>query len=191
MPARSDTPDLNEFLDAYGLLGVEYGASPPDIARAFKRQAREHHPDRYPSGSAEQQQATARMAAINAAYRLIRDAPLRHHRISTGARADDPWTVDELDAAMHRARRDVLVSRGISVLLSGLGVGLCLFRFPIYRLTGSSPAATIFGIVLGWIVFWLAAQTRAGLYAYRVISNCGSLVRIVPRAFQLWDGRVS
>lgn len=184
MATRSVRPDLNAFLDAYGVLGVEYGASSLEIAKAFKRQARAHHPDRYPAGSPEQRQATERMTALNAAYQLVRDAPLRHHRISTGARANDPWTDEELDAAVRRAQSDVVVSRGIRLTLSALGVGLCLFALPMSLLSGPPLAVTLVGGVVGWVVCWMAVQTRAGLYAYRIISNFGSLARILARVLQ-------
>ena len=176
-------------MDAYGLLGVEYGASPLEVAKAFKRQARAHHPDKYPAGSPEQQQATGRMTALNAAYRLVRDAPLRHHRISTGARADDPWTDDELEVAVRRSQSDVVVSRGISVALSALGVGLCLFGFPTRWLSGSPLVVALVGFLLGWVVYLMAAQTRSGRYAFEIIHIFRPLARILPRAFQFWDGR--
>lgn len=172
-------------MDAYRVLGVDYGASRPDVAKAYRRQAREHHPDRYPAGSAEQQQATERMTAINAAYQLVREAPLRHHRVSTGARADDPWTDQELDAAIRRAQSDIVVSRGISVALSALGLGLCLFVLPRLRLPGPPLVVGLVGITLGWLACLLAVQTRAGYYAHRIIGNCGSVVRIVGALMQM------
>lgn len=172
-------------MDAYALLGAEYAASPRDIAKGFKRLAREHHPDRYPAGSAEQQQATERMTALNAAYRLVREAPLRHHRISTGARAEDPWTDDELDAAVRRARSDLAMSRGISVGLSLLGLALCLFVLPVVRLPGSPLFVTSVGVVLGWLACLMAVQTRAGLYVHRVIGSFGSVARIVGALIQM------
>ena len=162
-------PDLNAFMDAYALLGVGYGANPLDIRAAFKRQTREHHPDRFPPGSPEQLQATQRMAAVNAAYQLVKDAPLRHHRVSTGARPDDPWRDDELDAAISRAQRDAMVDRAISVALSTVGVSLYLF----WRGGGGwwawHPVDIVVGTALGFVAYWMAGQTRTGHVIWEVV----------------------
>ena len=99
-------------MDAYAVLGVAYAANPPDIRSAYKRRVRTYHLDRFPAGSSEQREATERMAAVNAAYRLVRDAPLRYHRVSTGAQPDEPWTDEEFQAALRRTQIDHAVSRG-------------------------------------------------------------------------------
>ena len=75
-------PDLSTLVDAYKTLGVDYSADSVAIRQAHKRLAKQHHPDRFPVGSVEQQQATVHMAAINDAYGLIRKAPLRYHAVS-------------------------------------------------------------------------------------------------------------
>jgi hypothetical protein len=188
MSARRDRPDLNTFMEAYALLGVEYGANPLDIRKAFTQQARAHHPDRFPPESPEQQHATQRMAAINVAYQLIRDAPLRHHRVSTGARPDDPWTNDELEDALRRSRRDVVRSRwGVPAVLSALGVAFYLLvTFGLFGLlapvTGSSNVLVVgvFGFVAIWVAYFFAAGTPAGLYAWRII-DVFRLLRFVVR----------
>jgi len=114
-------------MDAYKLLGVEYSADPSELRRAYKRLVRLNHPDRFPSGSAEQQEATAGMAAINGAYALVREAPLRHHRVSRAASPDTAWTDDELEQAIQRARLDRKVDIGISVALAFVAVVLVPF----------------------------------------------------------------
>lgn len=53
-------------MDPYAELGLPPGAPPEDIAAAYRRLAKEYHPDR---GGAED-----RMAQINAAYDLLRAA---------------------------------------------------------------------------------------------------------------------
>ena len=53
-------------MDPYAELGLPPGAPPEDIAAAYRRLAKAHHPDR---GGAE-----GRMAQLNAAYDLLRAA---------------------------------------------------------------------------------------------------------------------
>jgi curved DNA-binding protein CbpA len=55
-------------MDPYAVLGVQPGASPDEIARAYRAKAKEWHPD--VRGTED---ALRRMAVINAAYEQIRD----------------------------------------------------------------------------------------------------------------------
>jgi hypothetical protein len=57
---------------ARAVLGVDAGAREDDIRRAFRRLAREHHPDRVTSGSpVDAERARTRLAAITAAYHTL------------------------------------------------------------------------------------------------------------------------
>ena len=106
-PRRMPTaapPDLAALKNAYKVLGVDYSADPAAIRQAHKRLAKQHHPDRFPVGSAEQQQATTRMAAINDAYGLVRNAPLRDQRVSKAPDPPAPTTDTEFDDAVRGAR---------------------------------------------------------------------------------------
>jgi len=55
-------------MDPYAVLGVEPGASPDEIARAYRARAKEWHPDIRGT-----EDALRRMALINAAYEQLRD----------------------------------------------------------------------------------------------------------------------
>jgi hypothetical protein len=55
-------------MDPYAVLGVQAGASPAEVARAYRAKAKEWHPD--VRGTED---ALRRMALINAAYEQIRD----------------------------------------------------------------------------------------------------------------------
>ena len=167
MASPSARPDLKTLLDAYALVGVQYTASASEIRDAFRLQVREHHPDKFEAGSSAQQQATKKMAALNAAYDVIRDAPLRYHRVSTGARPDDPWTDDELHAALRRARADRARSKAIPVALSALGI--IVYLFGVGWPSGWSVAAPAIGLAVVWTAYFMAAQTSAGLQLWRLI----------------------
>jgi hypothetical protein len=62
-------------MDPYAVLGVDPGASPQELAAAYRRLAKRWHPDRGRSPDAQR-----RMAEVNAAYDLAR----------TGLAADGP-----------------------------------------------------------------------------------------------------
>jgi len=58
--------------DYYELLGLSRDASAQDVKSAFRRLARELHPDRHPSATEDDRRLLAeRFAAIHAAYRQI------------------------------------------------------------------------------------------------------------------------
>jgi curved DNA-binding protein CbpA len=59
--------------DPWQELGLAEGASAAERREAYRRLVREHHPDRFPPGSAEQEAAESKMADINAAYRMLND----------------------------------------------------------------------------------------------------------------------
>ena len=179
MASPSARPDLKTLLDAYALLAVPYTASAAEIRDVFRDQARQHHPDKFEAGSSAQRQATQKMAALNAAYHLIRDAPLRYHRISTGARPDDPWTDDELDAALRRSRSDRGRSKVVPVALSALGIIVYVLISVVGQSAGWSIAAAAIGFVVIWAAYFMAAQTGAGLQIWRLIDifKLGQFVR--------------
>jgi hypothetical protein len=90
-------------MDPFAVLGVTPEASAEDVAAAYRRLAKEWHPDRV-----EGPQAARRMAEINAAYDLVRserwlaqrertDAPAPPRRARSGA-----WLPESLRRALGR-----------------------------------------------------------------------------------------
>ncbi|MGG6294643.1 DnaJ C-terminal domain-containing protein [Leptolyngbya sp. AN02str] len=62
-----------DFKDYYAILGVAKTASPDEIKRAFRKLARQHHPDLNPGNQA----AEARFKEINEAYEVLSDVDKR------------------------------------------------------------------------------------------------------------------
>jgi hypothetical protein len=86
-------------MDPYAVLGVQPGASPDEVARAYRAKAKEWHPDIRGT-----EDALRRMALINAAYEQIRDgkaapAPSRaaaHRAGGTRSRRAGHWLPDDV-----------------------------------------------------------------------------------------------
>jgi curved DNA-binding protein CbpA len=84
----------------YDVLGVAPDASEPDLARAYRRRARELHPDRALAGAGAEP-----FAALTQAYRLLSDphrraaydATLREHH------TPEPPTADAIPVPIRRS----------------------------------------------------------------------------------------
>ncbi len=64
-----------EYKDYYAILGVKKGASADDIKRAYRRLAKEHHPDLH--GEAHKAKAGEKFKEINEAYEVLSDPDKR------------------------------------------------------------------------------------------------------------------
>jgi molecular chaperone DnaJ len=115
----------------YDVLGVGPGASPDQIRTAFRRMAREHHPDTSAAGSAEA------MAPINEAWRVL----------------GDPVTRADYDRSLRLTPPDAPVLDAVSIpstapssfpwrFLAGMavvGIGFALFGVFTYRAPTPGP----------------------------------------------------
>lgn len=70
-----------EYKDYYQVLGVDKSASEKDIKKAFRRLARQHHPDVNPNNP----QAEERFKEINEAYEVLSDPEKRSRYDQLGA----------------------------------------------------------------------------------------------------------
>ncbi len=71
-------PTVSESKDFYGILGLDPGASAESIKLAYRRLAREKHPDMVQHlGAAAQAEASAAMLAINEAYSTLSNVKAR------------------------------------------------------------------------------------------------------------------
>jgi hypothetical protein len=90
--------------DPHEVLGVDRGASPATIKAAWRRLARENHPDLTGSDPSSVRAATRRMAMINAAYEHLRDGPGGKSRRTGTSRAATNGATEPADLG-SRARR--------------------------------------------------------------------------------------
>jgi hypothetical protein len=76
--------------DPHVVLGLKRGATRSEIKAAWRRLAREHHPDTAGEDPAAKRQATRRMAEINRAYEALTAGPLAAAAPAKGPRSDGP-----------------------------------------------------------------------------------------------------
>ncbi|KAG0358241.1 hypothetical protein BGZ54_010511 [Gamsiella multidivaricata] len=74
--------------DYYKILGVSRSASEREIKKAFRKQAKEWHPDTY-RGELKPDQVEKKMASLNEAYEVLSDPELRA-RFDNGDDPNDP-----------------------------------------------------------------------------------------------------
>jgi DnaJ domain len=112
---EQDPAAPDELRAAYRVLGLEVTASVDAIKARHRELAQTYHPDKWPHGSVEQISAASRMRAINAAFQMVRHAPL-----GTPPRRDDTeqWGAAwdrEPDAYIRDDRRGSRWDRPVSV----------------------------------------------------------------------------
>jgi DnaJ-class molecular chaperone len=85
-------------IDHYGTLGVRRDASTPEIRRAYRRLARQHHPDLNPADDG------GRFLAVTGAYEILSDpmARARYDRTLTAPSSSDPRESSTGAARRHR-----------------------------------------------------------------------------------------
>ena len=83
--------------DYYELLGVDRGASAADLKRAYRKLARQYHPDANPND----QEAEAKFKEISEAYAVLSDESARarydqfgHEGLRSGGMGGDPFNFD-------------------------------------------------------------------------------------------------
>ena len=99
--------------DPYRVLGVDAGASQPEIARAYRRAVHGAHPDAQPADP----RAAARFRELTGAYDLLSDparrAAYRTHHPSRKVRMT---TVDAAIQDRHGHRRQSLLPNAVPAL---------------------------------------------------------------------------
>ena len=72
---RGDNNTVMDYRDYYKILGVERKASDDDIRKAYRKLAKQYHPDYNPNNK----QSEDRFKEINEAYEVLSDAKKRSH----------------------------------------------------------------------------------------------------------------
>lgn len=121
--------------DLYSVLGISKGAATKDIKAAYRKLARQHHPDVNPGDKV----AEARFKDINAAYEVLSDEDKRKKYDKYG----DQWEHADQIEEMQRQRRGGFGHGGPST-------GNVRFEFgDLSDLGGSGDLGSIFGNLFG------------------------------------------
>lgn len=101
---------MDDFVDAYHVLGVAPGATQAQLKAAHRALVRRHHPDL--AAPAQRPAATARLRDVNVAYGLVRNPEARasydHLRRVHGARRAADRVRGTVDEAALAARWEAL-----------------------------------------------------------------------------------
>jgi hypothetical protein len=152
-------PTLDALLDAYNVLGVGHLAGAGGVRRAHRKLARRYRPGHVPASSPEHRQSAMRLAAIDAAHELIRDAPLRHHPMSRSQEEPDfRFTQDHVNEAVRRARAERW--------MRNVGSGLAFAALCVLVLVTVPPALHSAGLGYSAIVL-IFGVTAAGVWLRR------------------------
>jgi DnaJ domain len=141
--------EIDRLLRAYRALDIDVRASAVAIRQRYRELARLQHPDRWPSGSAEQDRAADRMREINAAYDLIETAPLRDHVFATEEVAPtQPRGRSPIGQSQPSVAAETLIRATV-----GIGIGLAMV---VALRSGGLPGLAIYGWLiplLGLVLF--------------------------------------
>lgn len=79
-----DVDDDNLWrVNLYEVMGVSEDISKEDLRNVYKNLAKQFHPDRFPAGSAEQEQAKDKFSDINKAYDILGNDAKRQNYLDT------------------------------------------------------------------------------------------------------------
>ena len=131
-------PNRQTLIEAYLALDLDCGASSVAIRSRYDELQTRHRLDRYREGSPDHAQASARLAKIESAYRLIRRAPLEH----------DP-TLEIIRTELALQPSQLRLDRPVSVLTETLILMACGAMFGLLL----APVVDPTGGVAPWATF--------------------------------------
>ena len=126
--------EIQALVAAYKLLDLELSASSYAIDHWYRQLSLLNQPDRYPEGTPDQFHAAEKRRQIDAAYQLIRTAPLRDHPLAKAAAAREEDRVRDPGLAIDRPVS--VATETVARLALGVALGL-FFAYQLHR-QGSS-----------------------------------------------------
>lgn len=91
----------------YSVLGLEAGAGPAEIKRAYRKLALQNHPDRVFASPQARAAATKQMQQINNAYEWLQD-PERRRKYDSVAGFEEEGNINTHRSRVHRHRLSAL-----------------------------------------------------------------------------------
>jgi len=137
-----DVDDDNIWrVDLFAILDITEEHSKDDIRQVYKKLAKQYHPDKFPSGSAEQEEARLKFSEISQAYEILSNEQKRqqyletrrllaHHLVEPGAESspDTPAAASSNPAApsapppKHVPREDYKLKEAEEAFKEGLAL---------------------------------------------------------------------
>lgn len=79
-----DVDDDNIWrIDLFAILGVTEDQSKEELRQVYKKLAKQYHPDKFPAGSQEQEDAKTRFSEISQAYEILSNEQKRQQYLDT------------------------------------------------------------------------------------------------------------
>jgi hypothetical protein len=116
--------DVQELVAAYKVLDLELQASPLAIEHWYRELSLLNQPHMWPEGTPERQRAVEKLRRIDAAYRLIQDAPLFNHPLAKEAAAHSQERVPDPGLRIDRpvSVATEIIVRFVFGVVVGVGV---------------------------------------------------------------------
>ena len=158
--------EIQALVAAYKLLDLELSASSYAIDHWYRQLSLLNQPDRCPEGTPDQLHAVEKRRQIDAAYQLIRTAPLRDHPLAKAAAAREEDRVRDPGLAIDRPVS--VATETVARLALGVAIGL-FFAYQLH----------LRGVPGFKIYVWLAPLV-VGIYLMSSIESTG-LIAFVRR----------
>ncbi len=141
----------------YDLLGLEPGASPDEVSRAYGELLRECDPEHLPEGSEQRPEAEIRLQSIKIAYRKIREKwpESVQAELAEAVKQDDDLRRPRASRqAFRRANRQFVRKLRIALVVFGVGVALAVL------VDRGSPLFLVASGVVSFYTPWIALKKR-------------------------------